>query len=157
MRPTREQIRRSDQTCFVSLLTAGGLPLFRNERWAIAFLNTLERYSREYALHDFVVMPDQVHLLLSPHCPLERVVQLIKGGYSFNARRAFEWKGDIWQAGFSDHRILDEADWHSHIAYIEKKLASLRTADYRFCGRAGAVPLAAVPAWLKPHDRGEQG
>ena len=150
MRPQREPFRQSGQTYFVTFQTAQRRALFRNERWAIGLLNILQRYSADFDLHDFVIMPDHIHLLLSPHCPLERVVQLIKGGFSFNARRAFEWKGDIWQPGFSDHRIRDELDWLEHLAYIQRNLTSLRQEKYRFCGENSGLTLASSPPWLKP-------
>ena len=150
MRPQREPFRQSGQTYFVTFQTEQRRALFRNERWGVELLNTLQRYASNFDLHDFVIMPDHVHLLLSPHCPLERVVQLIKGGFSFNARRAFEWKGDIWQPGFTDHRIRDERDWLEHLAYIQRNLTSLRQEQYRFCGKHSGLALAPCPQWLKP-------
>jgi putative transposase len=150
VRPTREPIRQADQTYFVTFQTVKRTPFFRNERWAVALFDTIQKYSNQYSLHDFVIMPDHVHLLLSPLCPLEKAVQLIKGGYSFTAKRSFNWKGDIWQPGFSDHRIRDIADLQQYIAYIEKNVASLQTPNYKFCGGAGSVQLAAFPQWLKP-------
>jgi Transposase IS200 like len=59
-------------------------------------------------LHAFVLMPEHVHLLLTPvsDVTLERAIQLIKGGYS----RAFglEFRGrEVWQRGFTDHRVRD--------------------------------------------------
>ena len=47
----------------------------------------LKRRVPRFLLHDFVVMPDHVHLLLTPQrITLERVVQLIKGGSFASAR-----------------------------------------------------------------------
>ena len=150
MRPSREPFRQAAQTYFVSFQTAQRQCFFRNERWAVALLNTLQRYQENYDLHDFVIMPDHVHVLLSPHVALEKAVQLIKGGFSFNARRVFEWEGDIWQAGFSDHRIRDAHDYSQHLAYISQNIASLRQEQYRFCGEHAELPLAECPQWLKP-------
>jgi putative transposase len=150
MRPTREPIRQADQTYFITFQTFQRKSFFRNERWAIALLNTIHRYTNEFDLHDFVIMPDHVHLLISPQKPLERIVQLIKGGYSFSARRAFEWTGDIWQPGFTDHRIRDEHDYLEHLAYIERNISSLREDNYRFCGKHSDQTLASSPPWLKP-------
>jgi putative transposase len=46
------------------------------------------REKRNYFLHEFVVMPDHIHLLLSPITTLERSMQLIKGGFSYRARKS---------------------------------------------------------------------
>ena len=89
LRPKRELFRQAGQTYFITFQTAERKPFFRNERWAVALLNLIERYRNEFDLHDFVIMHDHVHLLINPHVALERVVQLLKGGFSFQAKRAF--------------------------------------------------------------------
>jgi putative transposase len=150
MRPKREPFRQSEQTYFVTFQTAQRQAFFRNERWALELVQTFQRYTDNFDLHDFVIMYDHVHLLLSPQVPLERAVQLIKGGFSFNARCAFEWKGDIWQSGFTDHRIRDERDCLERFSYIKRNVTSLHQEGYRFCGEHSGLPLASVPPWLKP-------
>jgi len=37
----------------------------------------------KYLLHEFVLMPDHFHLLITPTSTLERALQLIRGGFSF--------------------------------------------------------------------------
>jgi len=82
------------------------------------FLETLQRYRREgnYKLHAFVVMPDHIHLLLTPKddITLERTIQLIKGGFSHRLAS----KLPVWQRGFTDHRIRDREDFLTHLHYI---------------------------------------
>ncbi len=67
MRPSRELFRQADQTYFATFQTARRQCFFRNERWSSLFLTTLEHYLFQTGLHDFVLMPDPIHLLLSPH------------------------------------------------------------------------------------------
>ena len=150
MRPTREIFRQADQTYFATFQTARRQCFFRNERWSTLFLKTLEHYLPQTGLHDFVIMPDHIHLLLSPQVPLERAIQLLKGGFSFQARRELQWKGDIWQAGFSDHRIRDLTDWDKHAEYIRKNSLSSRSEDHTICGINFTAPLHPLPLWLKP-------
>ena len=152
MKPAREIARNNSQTYFVSFQTAERKAFFRNERWAILLLKTVQRYADagEYQLHDFVIMIDHVHFLKTPNGALERSVQLIKGGFSFQAKRAFTWSGDIWQAGFTDHRIRDSRDFERHIAYIEQNCRSLNCEEHRYCGRNAGLALAPGPQWLKP-------
>ena len=105
-----------------------------------------------YLLHAYVVMPDHFHAILSPQESLERAMQNIKGGFSFRARQAFNWKYNIWQAGFSDHRIRDIEDWDRHVDYIRhnpvksKSKLCLSSADYRYL----AENLDPIPQRLKP-------
>jgi putative transposase len=43
-----------------------------------------------YLLHGFVILPDHMHLLLTPTDAIERAVQCLKGGFSFAVRDPFE-------------------------------------------------------------------
>ncbi|HEX8711071.1 MAG TPA: transposase, partial [Terracidiphilus sp.] len=116
MRPRREEIRKNIYAYFVSTQTEDRKPFFRHERWARLMIATLEHYAQtEYELHAYVIMPDHLHLLITPSNTIEKSIQMIKGGFSFRARREFAWKGDIWQEGFTDHRIRNEEDWRRHL------------------------------------------
>ena len=88
-------------------------------------LDVLEHYREQekYDLHEFVVMPDHLHLLLTPalDVSLERAVQLIKGGFSYRLGKAGLFaikKGIVWQESFTNHRIRDEQDYEHHAEYI---------------------------------------
>ena len=151
MRPTRELFRQADQTYFASFQTARRQCFFRNERWSTLFLKTLEHYLPQTGLHDFVIMPDHIHLLLSPQVPLERAIQLIKGGYSFQVRRELQCKSDIWQVGFTDHRIRSLEDWDAHTEYIRKNALSAQSEGNAICAKHSSLVLQQLPPWLKPH------
>jgi putative transposase len=119
-RPAREAVRSSGQTYFVSSQTVERRPFFRHERWAVLLQEVFQHYrGSSYLLHAYVIMPDHFHVIISPQSSLERAMQNIKGGFSFRARSAFEWKHDIWQPRFSDHRIRDAEDSRCHIAYMQ--------------------------------------
>jgi len=102
MRPRRETMRSNEFAYFVSTQTTGRRSFFRVERWARLMLSTLIHYDGTgYKLHAYVVMPDHLHLLLTPFDSVEKSVQFIKGGFSFRAKRELEWNGEIWQPGFT--------------------------------------------------------
>src|ERR1035437_2595114 len=106
MRPRRVQIRTNEFAYFVSTQTVGRKPFFRHERWARLMFTTLSHYDGiGYKLHAYVVIPDHLHLLISPFESVEKSMQLIKVGFSFRAKKELEWKGEIWQPGFTDHRL----------------------------------------------------
>jgi len=77
---------------------------------------TLFRYRDQsrYRLHGFVVMPNHVDALLTPVDAIEKAVQLIKGGYSFAVRDQF--KGEVWQAGYHAHRVIDAEDYRNQLS-----------------------------------------
>ena len=77
-------------------------------------------------------------------------MQLIKGGFSFRAKRELNWNGEIWQKGFTDHRIRDEEDWGRHLEYIRKNPLDARLVsgelEYEYMG----FPKNEFPQGLKP-------
>jgi len=75
----------------------------------------------KFTVHDFVVMPNHVHILLTipGDLTIEKAMQLIKGGFSFRATKEIGFKGEIWQRGFSDVRVVDERSFQQHREYIE--------------------------------------
>ena len=102
-----------DRTFFVTTVTWQRIPLFRNPEKAELMIVVLAHYREEkkYVLHEFVIMPDHLHLLLTPAADrsLERAMQLIKGGFSYRLGKAK--RGLVWQEGFTNHRIRDEQDY----------------------------------------------
>ena len=129
MRPTR-QSTRSGETYFVTSQTWQRRALFRNERWAELFLETLQSYrGRAYLLHEYVLMPEHFHTLITPSVTLERAVQFIKGGFSFRVKKELQSSMEIWQTGFSDHRIRDAEDYRIHVDYIYRNPVGRELAE----------------------------
>jgi putative transposase len=61
---------------------------------------------------------------------VERCAQFIKGGFSFSVRKQFT--GEVWQAGFHEHRIRDAEDFRNQIEYIAGNPAKRRLVNYHF-------------------------
>ncbi|MGD0095394.1 MAG: transposase [Terracidiphilus sp.] len=104
--------------------TAGGRSLFQTDRMADLFIDVLRSYtqSEKLIVHDFVVMPNHVHILMTVpgEISLEKAMQLIKGSFSFRAGKELGFRGEIWQRGYSDVRIQDERSFEQHREYIYK-------------------------------------
>lgn len=155
VRPTREHATNTGQTYMVTSSAWERRSLFRNERWARLLIDTLYHYrGTAYLVHEFVIMPDHFHVLLTPTTSLEKAVQFIKGGFSYRAKRELGSNMEVWQKGFSDHRIRDAGDYLRHVAYIRenpvrKKLCE-RADEYPYSSIAAGVDLDPVPQGLKP-------
>jgi putative transposase len=154
MRPTREVATNNGQAYFVTSNTAGRQCFFRHARWAELLIDVLAGYRpKRLLLHDFVIMPDHFHVLITPLESLEKAVQMIKGGFSFRAKKQFEWKGEVWATSFSDHRIRDDEDYEIHRRYIDRNAVKAGLApqgeDYPYCSAYGAYPLDRFPQGLK--------
>ena len=154
MRPTRQQTA-SGHTYFVTSQTWQRREVFRNEKWAELFLETLQSYrGRAYLLHEYVLMPEHFHILITPSVTLERAVQFIKGGFSYRVKKELQSSMEIWQTGFSDHRIRDAEDYRMHVGYIWRNPVGRKlvesAADYPYCSAFPGSLKDEVPQWLKP-------
>jgi putative transposase len=81
-------------TFFITTATYNRRRLFQSSVNADLFLETLQYYRRAgyYKLHPFVVMPDHVHLILTPQViSLERAVGFIKGAFRIVSPRSFQF------------------------------------------------------------------
>jgi putative transposase len=82
------------------------------------------RIQGKYLLHEFVVMPDHFHLLLTPIETLERAVQLIKGGFSYRAKKELGFTHEIWQPSYYDRRARDAEEYFAFREYIRRNAVS---------------------------------
>jgi putative transposase len=105
------QAPQSTRTFFVTSTTVGRRALLQSDRMAQLLVDVLaeNRRKKRFLLHEFVIMPNHFHLLLTPaaEVPLEKALQLIKGGFSYRAKREIHFAFEIWQASFVNHRIRD--------------------------------------------------
>src|SRR5215467_9526924 len=111
-----------ERTFFITTVAYDRKALFRSVRLADLFLKTMYPYRKQekFLLHEFVLMPDHLHMLLTPAATLslERCLQFVKGGFSFRCSKELGMKQEIWQPGFDNHRIRDESDYQIHRSYI---------------------------------------
>src|SRR5207245_1480213 len=109
-----------DRTFFITTVTWKRTPLFRSQPEAELMMDVLVHYREQmrYVLHEFVIMPDHLHLLLTPEADIsiERALQLIKGGFSYRLGKAK--RGPVWQESFTNHRIRDQHDYERQAGYI---------------------------------------
>ena len=75
---------------------------------------------RRFELHDFVIMPDHVHLLLTvdDDMTIEKAMQLIKGRFSYRLSHEFGYKGEVWQRGFTEVQVMNRESFENHREYI---------------------------------------
>ena len=92
-----------------------------------------------FQLHDFVIMPDHLHLLMTlpSDMTIEKAMQLIKGGFSYRLKREFGYQGEVWQRGFSEVRISDGQSFLQRREYIVQNPVKAGLVDnaeqYPYC------------------------
>ena len=138
------------QQLFTYVITIATYQRYRHfQRTANAelFLATIfqHREKGRFQIHAFVVMPDHVHMLITPAVDqsLEKCAQYIKGAYSFAARK--QSSGQIWQEGYHDHHVRNADDFRNQFRYIENNPARKLYEDYphvhsRYLDRIDPMP-----------------
>jgi putative transposase len=142
----------ADRTFFVTTNTAGRRRLFQVEANAELLLSLLkeDRARGRYELHAYVIMPDHIHLILTPapEVSLEKAMQFIKGGFSFRLKS----KTKVWQESFAWERMKDGCDYWSHCDYIHanpvRRRMCERAEEFVYSSAAGRE-VDPAPAHLR--------
>lgn len=108
---------------------------------------------KQYCLHAAVVMPDHVHLLISPleshpgeYYQLAEIMRGIKGASARRVNERAKTTGSIWQDETFDRIIRDESEFFEKLQYI---MANPRTAGIE---TGVAYPWCVYekdPGWIK--------
>lgn len=130
--------------------------LLQSERMANLFIELLYSYRKQqkYLLHEFVVMPNHFHLLITPTVTLERAMQFIKGGFSFQVKKRFGMGTEVWQTSFYDRRVRDAEEYDRLKKYIHENPVRRglmeRPEDWPFGSANPRFEKDEVPQRLKP-------
>ena len=149
---------QSIRTFFVTSNAYQHRSLLQSEPVARLLMDVLydNREKGRMLLHEFVIMPNHFRLLLTPAAdiPLEKAMQFIKGGFSYRARKELHFNFEIWQVGFTNHRIHDAADYDQHRAYIHDNPVKTRLVEraqmFPYSSAFPGAMLDAAPPGLKP-------
>ena len=91
---------------YVTSSTYERRPIFEISRVAALFIESLLHYRTlgHYKLHAYVVMPDHVHLLITPqNITLDQAVHLIKEGFA----HLLETELPVWDQSFTAYSIAN--------------------------------------------------
>ncbi len=114
------------------------------------------RDAEEFELHEYVVMPAHIHLLLSiaDEQHVSRPVQLIKGGFSHSLREAGIFLRAVGQPRYYDRRVRDPEEYGKTTKYILENPARRglveSASDYPYSSAARQFRLNEPPTGLKP-------
>jgi putative transposase len=147
----------SDSTYFVTTNVFAKKSMFQVEKIALLFMEVMLDYRAEgkYSIHEFVVMPDHFHLIVSPiGITLERAMQFINGGFSFRFNRNLKFKREVWQGSYFDRRVRDSLEYQKYKDYIWQNpvLRGLAKApeEYPYSSANPSFVMDPVPQRLKP-------
>ena len=102
-----------------------------------------------YKLHSFTVMPEHLHILLTPgeQSSLEKAMMMIKGGASHRIKKELLYQSPIWMERFHDRWIRDLTEYRLRKQYIEQNPVkagfAARAADYPLGSASGRFQIDA--------------
>jgi putative transposase len=143
---------------FITASTFQKESIFQSQIMAELFVKVLFDYRdrKSYLLHEFVLMPNHFHLLITPTLSLERALQLIKGGFSYRAKKEVGFGGEIWQKSFYDRRVRNVDDYFAYRHYIHqnpvKRGLATAAEEYRYSSARPGFVMDKAPRRLKPVD-----
>jgi putative transposase len=115
-------ILNPSRTFFVTTKAAMGKRLLQSERNAELLIDVLRSLVAEgrFELHDFVIMPDHLHLLLTVRdgMSIEKAMQLVKGRFSHRLSKELGYPGEVWQRGFTEEQMMNRESFNAHGRYI---------------------------------------
>ena len=116
------EILSPSRTFFVTTKTSMGRRLLQSERNANLLIEVLRALvvEHKFQLHDFVIMPDHLHVLLTVEegMTIEKAMQFIKGRFSHHLTKEHGHLGEVWQRGFADSQVMNRESFLQHRAYI---------------------------------------
>ena len=136
-------ILNPSRTFFATTSTAMDERLLQSERNANLLIDVLRSLvaERKFELHDFVIMPDNLHLLLTVYdeMTIEKAMQLIKGRFSHRLSHEYGYKGEVWHRGFTEEQVMTRESLARHrecIAQNPVRAGLAASADeFPFCFR----------------------
>ncbi len=138
-----EDIARPSRTFFATTKTHAGRRLLQSDRNATLLIGILRCCvaERKFQPHDFVIMPDHIHLLITVggSMSIERAMQFVKGRFSYRLKKELGYLGEVWQPGFSEMRADTEEIVAKYRQYIEQNPIKAGLAEkagqYPYCYR----------------------
>lgn len=127
--------------------------IFQIPAFGQILVQTLFHYRGQNAhlLHEFVVMPDRLHLILTPSetTSLEKAAGPSKGGSSHRIHKGREHKMEICRQGFFDWTIRDANDWRTKVEYIRtnpvRARLAARATEWPYTSARSELRLDATP------------
>jgi putative transposase len=144
--------QKADRVLFVTFCTLGREQLAAEAR-DVVLRHSIHDHGKRYLLHAAVVMPDHVHLMLTPlrdengwpHS-LASILKLIKGTSAREVNKLLGHEGPLWQEESFDHVLRGKESFAEKLEYIRRNPV-----------RKGFVDRPEDYRWLWIEDSGSGG
>lgn len=88
--------------------------------------------TKQDRIHSFVIMPNHVHLLASLQSGLKQTLSSWKSIPAHKINKAFGMAGALWQEGYFDRLVRDQAHFANCVRYIRRNPEKAKLGATRF-------------------------
>ena len=130
-----KRIFQNGYSYFITIVTHGRKPILIDNIEQLRYSFRLSKRRYAYQIDAIIVLPDHIHMIITPKNPKEypKIISHIKRSfvYGLNTHYKNEAKmilshssyhrnlSGIWQKRFYEHTIRDEKDWLEKMNYIQ--------------------------------------
>ena len=144
--PRYRRYYRDGQTVFLTLVAQGRCPWMSGPAVCREVLAALRaaRALHPFSHHAYVLLPDHLHLLLSPHhgvC-ISDLVGCFKRAAQTGMHRAGLASSGLWQPRYYDHIVRDREDFSRHLDYVH-----FNPVKHGLSTHAASWPWSSLAAW----------
>jgi putative transposase len=142
-------------THFITAPTFHRKRVFQNELFGEVLTEALMRWRHEQALllHDYVIMPDHVHLLITVQdkTDVTAAVQSLQHGLAEELSRQYGYGGKVWEPHFRDLEVHDAEECAECVRQIHSNPVRVgfcdKPGEYRMSSRSSRWMLDPLPEW----------
>jgi len=144
-------------THFVTALTFHRKRLFQNERYGDLLTDVLMRWRQErsIAVHDYVIMPDHLHVLFTVKndAVASAAVTQLQKAFAKELTLQFGYNGEVWANDVRDRLVESVQDTASCVKMIHSNPVRVgfceTPAEYRMSSKASRWVLDPLPERLR--------
>lgn len=147
-------------THFITAPTFHHKRLFQNELYGDLLTDVLMRWRQEYsvALHDYVIMPDHLHLLITSadEAKFAAAFTHLQQVFSRELNSQYGYNGEVWNRAVRDRVLEDAADAKECVKKIHSNPVRggycANPGQYRMSSKSSHWTLDPLPEHLRERD-----
>ncbi|ABF43462.1 protein of unknown function DUF1568 [Candidatus Koribacter versatilis Ellin345] len=144
-------------THFITAPTFHRKRLFQNQKYGDLLTETLLSFRESYPvqIHDYVIMPDHVHVLLTIYgdLPANDAMQKLQRHFAEQVAQQFGYNGEVWETSFHNDQVNNAEDCARCVKKIHSNPVRVgfcdKPGEYRMSSKASRWVLDPLPENLR--------
>ena len=144
-------------THFVTAPTFHRKRLFQNQKYGDLLTETLMGFRENHAvqIHDYVIMPDHVHVLFTTYgdLPADEAIQQLQRRFAEEVAREFGYDGEVWETSFHNDKVTTAEECSRCVKKIHSNPVRNgfceKPGEYRMSSKSSRWVLDPLPQNLR--------